>query len=138
MYGLADLAAPFIQFHGTLGECYRESKGMGLCGIYRREAGAWVLVAARYWDSFTHRRNIRSAARYAQAYRDRFEQPLADDGILGPAWLKSICGARELLNGDGAVAMAIDRTTDSKDNGCCESMFWHAMELAGFEEADIV
>jgi len=54
-YGLADLAAPFIQYKGTLGDCYRESKGLGLCGIYRKDKdGAWVTVAKRYFDKFTH------------------------------------------------------------------------------------
>jgi len=57
-YGLADLAAPWIQFKGTLGECFREAKGMGLCGIYRREACGWVTVAKRYFDTFTHHTKI--------------------------------------------------------------------------------
>lgn len=60
MYGLADLASPFIQHKGTLGECYRESKRMGLCGLYRRESCGWVLVAARYWDCFTPAGMIRT------------------------------------------------------------------------------
>jgi hypothetical protein len=61
MYGLADLAAPWIQFQGTLGECYRESKGLGLCGIYKKDkTGAWVIVAKRYWDTFTHSSKIRT------------------------------------------------------------------------------
>lgn len=53
-YGLKDLASPYIQFKGTLGECYREAKGLGLCGIYRREADGWYNVAVRYWSKFTH------------------------------------------------------------------------------------
>ena len=58
-YGLADLAAPFIQFKGTLGECYRQSKGFALCGIYRKEAsGAWVKVASRYYSELTHESKI--------------------------------------------------------------------------------
>jgi hypothetical protein len=57
-YGLADLASPYIQFKGTLGECFRESKGMGLCGIYRRESTGWVEVAKRYFSHFTHASKI--------------------------------------------------------------------------------
>jgi hypothetical protein len=57
-YGLKDLAAPFIQFKGTLGQCYRESKGLGLCGIYRRENDGWHTVAVRYWSKFTHHSKI--------------------------------------------------------------------------------
>lgn len=57
-YGLADLAAPVIQFKGTLGDCYRESKGLALCGIYRRESDGWHTVAKRYFDTFTHHTKI--------------------------------------------------------------------------------
>lgn len=57
-YGLKDLQAPFIQFEGTLGQCYREAKGMGLCGLYRLESCGWVSVAKRYWSTFTHQKNI--------------------------------------------------------------------------------
>jgi hypothetical protein len=45
IYGLADLASPYIQFRGTLGDCVRESKGLGLCGIYRLESDGWQEVA---------------------------------------------------------------------------------------------
>ena len=58
-YGLADLAAPYIQFKGTLGECVREAKGLGLCGIYRYTAEGWTTVAKRYFDKFTHHTMIR-------------------------------------------------------------------------------
>ena len=60
MYGLADLAAPLIQFKGTLGECYREAKGFALCGIYRRTQEGWVVVAKRYFSTFTHASKIRT------------------------------------------------------------------------------
>ena len=58
IYGLKDLQAPFIQFKGTLGACYRESKGLGLCGIYRLEEDGWHGVAYRYWSKFTHKSMI--------------------------------------------------------------------------------
>lgn len=75
--------------------------------------------------------------RYAKAYREHQEQPLTDDGVLGPCWLNAVSGLRGLLNGDGAVAMERNITTDSKDNGVIESLFWAAMEEAGFEESDL-
>lgn len=76
--------------------------------------------------------------RYAHAYRARFEQPLNEDYVLGPEWLAAVKGLRGLLlNGDGAVAMELGRTTDSKDNGALESVFWAAMAVAGFEESDL-
>lgn len=59
-YGLADLAAPFIQFKGTLGDCVRQSRGMGLCGIYRFTDDGWIVVARRYFDTFTHHSKIRT------------------------------------------------------------------------------
>jgi hypothetical protein len=57
-YGLADLAAPYIQFTGSLGDCYRAAHGLGLCGIYRRSANGWETVARRYWDRFVHHSRI--------------------------------------------------------------------------------
>lgn len=74
---------------------------------------------------------------YAKAYEVRFESFLADDHVLGPSWLKAAVGVRELLNGDGASAMLVGRSTDSKDNGSVEAMFWDAMAIAGFKEEDI-
>jgi hypothetical protein len=72
--------------------------------------------------------------RYAKAYRKHFDGPLSEDGFLGPAWLKVAMGLRELLNGDGAVAMETGRTTDSKDNGTADGIFMAALKAAGFGE----
>lgn len=72
--------------------------------------------------------------KYAEAYQLRFEQPLAEDGVLGDQWLESVKGIRALLNGDGALAMRRGITTDSKDNGCIESLFWDALRMAGYTE----
>lgn len=59
MYGLKDLNAPFIQYKGTLGDCFKEAKGMGLCGLYKKDkTGSWVVVAKRYWNKFTHSSRI--------------------------------------------------------------------------------
>lgn len=75
--------------------------------------------------------------RYAKAHRARFEGPLADDGFLGPQWLAAAVAARALLNGDGAAAHEMGISTDSKDNGAMERVFWSAMAAAGFSEADL-
>ncbi len=75
--------------------------------------------------------------KYAQAYRKRFGGPLADDGVLGDPWLDAAKGVRALLNGDGAIALERGITTDSKDNGVVEGMFWDAMEAAGHMERDL-
>ena len=74
---------------------------------------------------------------YAKSYRDRYESKLCKDYVLGPEWLSALKGVRGLLNGDGAIAMTQGITTDSKDNGACEAMFWSAMEIAGFSESDL-
>ena len=73
---------------------------------------------------------------YASAYRCRFERPLNEDGFLGQPWLEAAKGVRALLNGDGAIAMKRGITTDSKDNGTVEAMFWNALSVAGFTEGD--
>lgn len=75
--------------------------------------------------------------KYASAYKQRFENGLSEDYVLGPLWLDSIKGLRGLLNGDGAIAMQQNISTDRKDNGAVESMFWEAMKIAGFTEADL-
>lgn len=75
--------------------------------------------------------------KYAQVYRRRMDAPLASDGVLSPHWLDALKGLRGLLNGDGVVAMAKDITTDTKDNGCMEALFWDAMRAAGYEEKDL-
>lgn len=74
---------------------------------------------------------------YAVAYEKRSQGDLADDGVLGKEWLKAAKGVRALLNGDGAAAMLVGRSTDSKDNGTVEAMFWDALQAAGFVEEDL-
>lgn len=78
-----------------------------------------------------------SLIKYAEAYRERFETQLVEDNFLGPQWLKAAAAVRALLNGDGVVAWKKDRSTDSKDNGAIEGMFWDALGLAGFTEEDL-
>jgi hypothetical protein len=78
-----------------------------------------------------------SLLRYAAAYELRFHSKLATDYVLGPKYLDALTGVRGLLDGDGAVAMERGITTDSKDNGTLEAMFWHCMKASGFTEADI-
>ncbi len=71
---------------------------------------------------------------YAKAHRKAFKTPLSEDYILGPQWLEAAKAVRALLDGNGAIANVLGRTTDSKDNGAVEAMFWSALELAGFTE----
>lgn len=75
--------------------------------------------------------------KYAEAYRHCFERNLSEDYVLGLEWLSAASGIRGLLNGYGALALIQERTTDSKDNGCIESLFWDALAIAGFTEADL-
>ncbi len=74
---------------------------------------------------------------YAEAYQTRFESKLAEDRALGDYWLDALKGLHGLLNGDGANAMRKGITTDSKSNGAMESVFWSAMEMAGFTEENL-
>lgn len=52
LYGLKDLAAPYIQFEGTLVECFRETRGFASFGIYRLDNDGWNPVQKRVmnWD----------------------------------------------------------------------------------------
>ena len=74
---------------------------------------------------------------YAQAYKARHETKLCEDYVLGPLFLQTLTGLRGVLNGDGAIAMQLGVSTDSKDNGVCESIFWQAMNESGFTEKDL-
>jgi hypothetical protein len=75
--------------------------------------------------------------KYADAHERRYEGKLSEDYVLGPAWLKAAAAVRDLLNGAGAIANLKDISSDTKDNGCVEAMFWAAMKRAGFEEKDL-
>lgn len=72
--------------------------------------------------------------RYAKAHRKAYGSTLCEDYALGERWLAATKALRGLLDGQGAVAMELDRSTDSKDNGTVEAMFWSAIELAGFTQ----
>lgn len=74
--------------------------------------------------------------KYAKNYKKRFHSPLASDGVLGKAWLESIYHLRQLLNGDGALAM-LTGALDSKDNSACEALFWTAIRIAGFKSDNV-
>ena len=59
MYGLKDIAAPFIQYKNlSMVKCYKEARGLGMCGIYRLEKDGWSPVAKRYWEKFIHNSKI--------------------------------------------------------------------------------
>ncbi len=73
---------------------------------------------------------LNACMRYAKAYAKRFESPLGEDYVLGVAFLRMLQGCRSLLDGDGAVAMEKGVTTDSKDNGTMEQIYWKICEFA--------
>lgn len=70
--------------------------------------------------------------RYAKAYQKRYDNPIAEDEVIGVTWIIALDSVRALLNGDGAVAMEEGYTTDSKCNGALESLYHIARESAGF------
>jgi len=74
--------------------------------------------------------------KYASAYSKQYERALSDDYALGASWLKAVVGYRELLNGGGQLWMN-GRTHDTFDAGACETVFWKAIEMAGFTEQDV-
>lgn len=71
--------------------------------------------------------------RYAVAYEKAYESKLGTDGVLGDEWFSAVAGIRGLLNGQGAVAMERDISTDSKDNGVIESIYWLACAATGID-----
>jgi len=76
--------------------------------------------------------------RYAKAYRKAYpDYAIGGDGVLGSCFAGAIKGIRGLLDGDGAVAMERNITTDSKDNGVIEFLFWECCKVAGLDGDEI-
>lgn len=71
--------------------------------------------------------------RYAKAYRKAYDAAIGDDAVLGESFAAALSGVRGLLDGNGVVAMERDISTDSKDNGAIESMYWAVCEIAGID-----
>ena len=65
---------------------------------------------------------------YAVMHAERYSSVLADDGVLGPAWLGAVKGVRTLLNGEcGGLDCG---TVDA-------ALVKMATDAAGFEEGDL-
>jgi hypothetical protein len=62
---------------------------------------------------------------------------LSEDYVMGPYWMQAAKGIRNLLNGDGAIAISRKSSQDSKDNGVIEALFWAAVDRAGYTEKDL-
>jgi hypothetical protein len=77
------------------------------------------------------------AYRYAVSYDKRWGKKINEDYVASPPYLKWITGIRDLLCMPGAVANERDISTDSKDDGYCESLFWACMKAGGYSEEDI-
>lgn len=75
---------------------------------------------------------------FAKAYESQFGDKLETDYVATPAYGKVISGLRSLLQFDGAVAMERGiTTTDSKDNGALEAVYWECCKAAGIDGDDL-
>jgi hypothetical protein len=79
-----------------------------------------------------------SCIRYAKAHQQAYEGPLGCDSFAAPHFEDILRGVRGLLNCQGGVALEQARSTDSKDNGLCEGLFWAACEAAGLEGEEVL
>lgn len=61
-------------------------------------------------------------------HKAEMEAPIADDGYAGVYWLAAIANIRNLFSAASPAGF---------DGGTCEAVFWQAMEIAGFTEADL-
>lgn len=65
---------------------------------------------------------VKALARYAEQHCRRYDSPLADDPIMGQAWLDALKATRELLGGElGAL-----------DAGTCDATIVAVGSMAGF------
>ena len=63
----------------------------------------------------------------ATSHVRRYDDTIAQDGVIGDYWLTTARNARHMLNGEfGPI-----------DNGCVEWYFWHVVTSAGFTEAEV-
>jgi len=70
---------------------------------------------------------IKGLAAYADAYAQEDWGTLAEDHVIGDAWLDMLKGCRALLNGD----------RERFDGGVLDHMLLGMLEVAGFEESDL-
>lgn len=75
--------------------------------------------------------------KYAQAYRQRYENGLANDFALSESFAHILGGLKALMDADGAVALFKDITTDTKDNGAVCDILLAACKAGGFDWEDI-
>lgn len=66
---------------------------------------------------------IRGLACYAGAHARQYESPIADDGVIGEAWLDALKGVRALLNGE----------LGRLDGGALDHAIVELHKAAGFE-----
>lgn len=63
-----------------------------------------------YGSGMAIRMVLQGLAIYAEQHRKRYDSEIGSDGVLGRAWVESLRGVRDLLNGelDGLDAGTID------------------------------
>lgn len=98
-----------------------------------RRGGAHVasLQGGNWTDESRSEQAISSACHalktYADAHKSRFDTHLADDYVLGPAWLQWLKGVRTLLNG----------ITGRLDCGTVDGFLLNLAQEHGFREEDL-
>lgn len=74
-------------------------------------------------QSYAIAQMLRAWENYAKAHQDRFESPIGEDYVLGPAWEQIGLGIRELLNGE----------TGRLDCGTLDAFILDTLEENGFD-----
>lgn len=72
--------------------------------------------------------------RYANAYAGHWGEPAANDANLRRHLLAMLKATKALLDYEGAVALELNVTTDSKDNGALWDILETAKTAAGITE----
>ena len=66
--------------------------------------------------------------RLAAWHAERFDSRIADDGFTGPYWIEAAENVRGMFSSASPAGFSA---------GACEAVFWRAMDIAGFSEADL-
>ena len=98
---------------------------------YEEDIADWLIHHCRTWigsnDARPLRHLITGLAVYADQHKRRYDSNIAEDNILGAAWLDMWQGVRTLLNGE----------LWGLDGGTLDALLLQIAEVAGYDVSEM-